>query len=444
MFPRFTGNVIMRLYIRKDQVDKDGLAEIYFEVNRKKIGSGENCKLKAWRQKSQMVDNKYDGAVHINNRLKKAGIALQSIIDSLDEFDVEKVRGIFKTYLAAPDRFNVDEAEPNADPVENFSLIVESIIADHRNEWSAGHKKKFRTIAKKFTDHRPNFSVSNISLSWWQDYVDNCFDVLENKHNTIQTDFKALSQLCDNLKDKGYKFNHNIYKASITYVEPKIEPLSFDEVKRIAVLNISENKLTTGSVSRTFEDSRYLWVLAAYLGQRWKDMTRINQFSFYQKDVEVEDGQHQKVWYYTNRAQKTKKLVEIPLLDEAVEWLQKRNFKLPKMHQQDVNRDIKKIAEAAGFTEDIAVQEVKRDDILETVVPRWKRIHIHTGRHSYAVELVKRSIGRPYAEKFVSEMLGHASPATTWKYFNFVMSQKDRMFMDLMKKQPASNAQAKP
>ena len=72
-------------------------------------------------------------------------------------------------------------------------------------------------------------------------------------------------------------------------------------------------------------------------------------------------------------------------------------------------------------------------EIREEIVEEWKTIHIHTGRHSYAMHIVDLSTGQAHAEKFVSFMLGHASHATTWKYMNRRASSHDKMFDAILK-----------
>jgi integrase len=422
-----TINIICRNEKERIDAAKKASLVLLIKFNKKnyKISSGEKCKPESWEKSSQKVNAKFNGSAQINSRLLKSKVILQDIINSQRDFDIKKIRTIFSRYLLNPDDFNINDRKESLREL-NFSEIIENVINKNRSNWSHGHKKKFKSLRTKILDFSPDFKIEDLSQSWWQDYVDYCFDEKGNRHNTVQTDLKALRSLCEQLKYDDYKFNTDFLSVSMPYIEPKIEPLYWDEIKRIANLDLS------GPTLKKYEDSRYIWVLCAYLGLRWSDITRISEENFSQKTIIDKDNNPVIAWRYSNRAQKTKNLIDIPLLPDAVEWLEKREFKIPKLCQQTVNKNIKEIAKEANLNDIITIQRVFKNEVVEVRIPKWKNIRIHTARHSFAVELVKRSIGKPYADKFVSEMLGHSSYATTWKYFNFVSPEKDKIFFELM------------
>jgi integrase len=485
-------------FVRRNDLASDGTAPIYFFIRHNgktyKVPTGEKCSTtsKAWNTRAQSVSTKFNGASQTNQNLDLAKAEMKTILKSLTEFDIDIIREQFKQYLENKNQpqgiiaetailqtkgkkiteFINDQSEfiywtkdeeqwdfkakwttkyhkhfSGFTPLaQKFYGIVECVMHEHRNEWSPDYKRKMRTMRTKLIGniHDPlsdkrriyegmdeEFSTSKISLSWWQDYVDYCFDELENEHNTVQTDLKVLHHFCNIIRRRKIPFNENIFHASMSYIEPRIEPLDWKEVKLIADVDLSSFP------DKGVEDVRYLWVAAAYLGQRWKDIKRMTKHSFIDKDIAIttEDGSTVTVSkkFYSNRQQKTKKLIEIPLLDEAVEWLSRREFALPELSNAYINRCIKLIVKHAGLDQTVTRHKVIKDQVIEEYIPKWQTIHIHTARHSFAVEMVKRSIGQAYYEKFVAEMLGHASMQTTWKYINFVSSQKDQLFFHILK-----------
>jgi integrase len=465
---------------RNDRASTKGLARINIVVRHDgkpyKVPTGIKCSSvpAAWNEEKQVVNSKFNNAAVINDRLKKAKAVFEQVLNELEVFNIELIRQKFdlhfrasvnsnKAVLAKPKqiakepelKYWIDTEEPydfkkkwefehheqfaRYTPIaQKFYALIEYVIHEFRNQWSDSHKKKYRSLRSKLIGniHDPmnngkrkyegmddKFWVSKISLSWWQDYVDYCFDDLENEHNTVQTDLKALLQFCDIIKKRGISFNENIYDASMEYIEPRIEPLEWNEVRAIAELDLSDFP--------QYEDSRYMWVACAYLGQRWRDMKRITHRSFISKNVE-ENGKLVKKKFYVNRQQKTKKLIEVPLLPEAEDWLSRRDFELPEISQQQVNRCIKVIARMARINQTVVRHKVVRGQAYEEFIPKWRTVHIHTARHSFAVEIVKRSLDEAYRDKIVSDMLGHASPQTTWKYVNFVSSQKEKLFLKVI------------
>jgi len=343
---------------------------------------------------------------------------MDDILSAQKEIDPEGIKRLFKRYLENPETFSPTAKTTNEK--KSFSVTIEHLVDLYRNEWSAGHKKKYRSLKTKVLEFDPSFTIDLFSRSWLQNFIDHCLDERENAHNTIHADLKIFTQLFKLL---------NITRNDIVnwqYIEPRIEPLNWEEVKLIANLDL------TDSYRATHKDSQFLWLTGAYMGLRWSDIVRLNRKSFVQKSFESE-GKNYNIWHYSNRVQKGKKLIEIPLLEEAVSHLESRNWVIPQLSQQTVNSDIKEIAKVANINGMVSVQTVHKNQVKEELIPKHKRIHIHTGRHTYACEIARRSIGMPFADKFVSEMLGHASPTTTWKYMNLVQSNKDKMFLSILK-----------
>lgn len=414
------------LICRTDRTDKKHLSEIQFlihhERNQYRLSIGEKCKPDSWDKVNQRVQSKYKDAPLTNARLRKHKIALESILDAQPRFDIGQIKGLYKSYQKSPETFD-PHAQVAQKPLD-FHSLIDQLIDSHRNQWSYGHKKKFRSLRTKVLEFDKGFDPLKLSTTWFQNYIDFC-QAKGNSHNTIHTDFKVFRQLLSEMAMNGHRVNQHCL-PDYPYIEPRIIPLTWEEVKRISSVDLD-------GLRGTMEDSRYLWLLGAYTGLRWSDLVRVTAKSFSTKQVD-DNGTTTTVWYYNSIIQKTKQQLTIPLLDEAVEHLQKRDFTIPNRCQQIVNRDIKEIGKLAKIEETIIKQQVVDGRVTDTQVPKHELIHIHTGRHSYACEIATRTIGRPFADQFVSQMLGHASPATTWKYTNLVLSSKDKMFLAINKK----------
>src|SRR5690606_33070530 len=125
---------------------------------------------------------------------------------------------------------------------------------------------------------------------------------------------------------------------------------------------------------------------------------------------------------------------DIPLIPEAVEYLKRIKFKLPKLTEQTVNEDIKMVAQKAGLKDKVLVMRVKGKEVEKTIVPEYKTITIHSGRHAFGQHMVEISAGDAHYDKWVSFMLGHASFQTAWKYINSGASSNERMYDKVFKK----------
>ena len=451
--------------LRKDKVRKDGQAPIYIVLKSgEKISTGLSTYYKSdsdtyWDQAKQRIKKSSDAKI-INDQLTRLELAMSSILEA--ETDVTQIRTLADAYLANPNGFTIDEVrKAKADQAyeqqrreemiivergithektrkfynnltekgKKFFLFMELFIKENSINWSDGYCKKFRNLRTKILWFDPEFDTSKISLAWMQTFIDYCFDELENEHNTVQGNWDTLKEVCKYLDEKGMPYNKDIKKLKMSYIEPKIQPLTFAQVKAIADLDLSL------SMDESMKASRFVWVMAAYLGQRWSDILRTTKHNF----TWEQDGKGIHRWFYTIRQQKTKAALKVGLCPEAVEWIKPATFAgVPDVNHQTVNLHIKILAERAEINDTVQLNKVdKNGNVYEEYVPRHETVHIHTARHTFAVEMCKRYAGKPGAEKLISDLLGHASPATTWRYLNFTTSEKESLFFEVIDQRAA-------
>lgn len=443
-----------KIFERKDKVSKKGVPLIFLirhESNAYKIATGYHCTPGSWNQEGQSIitigKNKDPKAIILNSKLKRAGIALEEIMAAQLNFNINQIRKAYKMYLKAPNEFSVknipavestfDDSEVTAKwnaeewllyyGCENKELFMlfERIIHLHKNDWSDGHSKKYRSLRSKILDFQPNFHVNMLCEEWWKRFVNYCIEERENVSNTINADAKVMRGFIKELRGRGFVFEHDLErKIQWRYIEPEKQALTWDKVLKIQAMDLDYP-------SDTINDSRKLWLAGAFTGRRWAEILDMTESNFYQTN-----GQ----WKYRNIG-KGQKTIDIPLLPEAVEFFKRIKFKLPKLTGQTVNKDIKTICRVAGFKDSrLIITPYSKSKVTREVVEEWTTVTFHTGRHSYAHRIVEIAAGRPHAEKFISYMLGHSSFATTWKYINRSQSSNEAMFDDIIIDYPLATA----
>jgi len=409
-----------KIFERKDVVTKKGVPLIFIlQPGHKPVQLGIHCQPGSWDQVKQIVIVKRDPkAAVINIALKKASVKLQDMIDK--KFTIQQIRDAFKIKkeqqkVERTVIVNVERYEALTKAGKQFYNLIESIIKSHQSDWSKGYKKRFRTICTKILNYEPNFTIEELNEEWWRGFVTYCIEELDNVSNTINTDAKVIAALMQELNIPGHD------KISWAYIEPEVLGLSWDKVLKLDDPELIKKVIEAGS---TLNDSRKLWLAGAFTGRRWEEISNTGPSNFYQKA-----GQ----WRYKNIG-KGQKIVDIPLLPEAVEFFKKINFRLPRMANQVVNRDIKTICRIAGFKDPILVITPKSaSDSEKTVEEEWETVHVHTGRHSYCQHVAELFAGKPNGEKTISWLMGHASFQTTWKYLNKVASSNEALFEEVFK-----------
>lgn len=401
----------MTFKIFQHKVSKKGTSLIFIiQPGTYKVSTGYHCKVGSWDQRSQQVlatgQKKDPKAPQINSKLRKASIFLQELID--EGLDINSIRikydGRLNKIVNTPEINRSDYSELSQIG-RQFYLLVENIIHSHKSDWSDGYKGRFRAVRSKILWYEPNFRIEMLDEEWWRGFVTYCIEDLGNISNTIDTDSRTLKALCKELRiDARFKWG---------YIEPEVKGLSWDKVLKIETVDL----IGTG-----LEDSRMLWMVAVYTGRRRSEVYGITSANFY----------FDKRWRYRNIG-KGNKLIDIPLLKEAVLYLTKigligGNKKLPTVPFSQVNLDIKQICKLAGFNDPVLViKPISPSEVHKEIKKEWQTVRFHTARHSYGQHLVELAAGRPHSEKWIAWRLGHASFQTTWKYINRSASSNEAL-----------------
>lgn len=126
----------------------------------------------------------------------------------------------------------------------------------------------------------------------------------------------------------------------------------------------------------------------------------------------IEKIEKREVHIINIRQKKTGTKVAIPCSSELLRILQKYNFDIPHLSDQNINDNIKKVAEWAGLTEMVKITSTKggRPAILE--VPKYQLVHSHTARRTGATLMYLSGM-----DVFdIMKITGHSTPGMLKKY----------------------------
>lgn len=149
-------------------------------------------------------------------------------------------------------------------------------------------------------------------------------------------------------------------------------------------LSIEEvRKLQAASLDERLEKVRDLFLFQCYSCLSYTDLEKFDT-----KKIEEVDGKK----YYSGRRGKTKVRFTVPLLQPALEILEKYNKKLPKISNAKYNEYLKEVAEAVGIE---------------------KSLTTHWARHTGATLLLNGGVPM----EIVSKVCGHSSVKMTEKIY---------------------------
>ncbi|MDQ2719359.1 MAG: hypothetical protein M3Z26_06300 [Bacteroidota bacterium] len=132
--------------------------------------------------------------------------------------------------------------------------------------------------------------------------------------------------------------------------------------------------------------ARDLLVFGCYTGLRYSDIHSLQPYHF--KKVIVGSDTHTAI---QKNQKKVNEKVHIALIHLAKIVAEKYKYDLPKMHMNDFNEKIKKIAEIAGLDEYIPISHKHGKTIEEEVYKKYELMSSHICRRSFATYVSKRS-----------------------------------------------------
>lgn len=180
--------------------------------------------------------------------------------------------------------------------------------------------------------------------------------------------------------DLGYHTNTAYKKFKKKYTPADSIWLTADEIEALWNLDLKGQDLAV----------RDLFLLGFYTAARFSDYSHLEKSS-------IRDGVIHIV------SQKTNVESLIPCSPRVVTILERHGGKAPVMSQQELNREIKKIAMFARINEPITTSIVKGGKLVREVYPKYKLVSSHTARRSAATQLTLQGV----PERSVMMITGH-------------------------------------
>ena len=112
------------------------------------------------------------------------------------------------------------------------------------------------------------------------------------------------------------------------------------------------------------------------------------------------------------RQKKTGAKVAIPCSPDLIKILEKYNYDIPHLSDQNINDNIKEIARLAGLTEKVSITTSKGGKMVTEMIEKYKLVHSHTARRTGAT-LMYLSGMDVYD---IMKITGHSTPVMLKKY----------------------------
>lgn len=363
------------VFDRKKTATKKHKASVQIEVlserKRKYIGTGVKLYSDQWDERKKVINSMQ--MLELNRALDEQIRIIQDWVNELirkrEPFDFEKLERFIKF----------------SNKSENFIEFIERRI-EERQDITESTKKTHRTFSE--------------SLRLFERIT--YFSDLTKENITIYDDW---------LHEKGYSQPtvHNYHKRMKRYINEAIKfelidkdpysGLHFERGKHQIRKYLTEDELKkiieAEIPSKTVRQVRDLFVFQAYTGISYADLAKFD----FKKDIAKKNG---KMVIHDVR-QKTEETYFIVLLSPALEVLERYNFILPVISNQQYNLRLKIVADYAKID---------------------KNLTVHMARHTFATMCLNNGV----KIENVSKMLGHSNIKTTQEYAKVLNSEVEKSF----------------
>ena len=208
--------------------------------------------------------------------------------------------------------------------------------------------------------------------------------------------------------------NNSFQKVQTTLSAEASEQIYLSEKDITKIAKVMTN-------NREESEIRDMFVVACYTALRFSDIQLLNKAT-------IQNGS------ITLYQEKTKELVEIPILKEIVSLINHyQQYGFPSFTSCKANQVIRELAKRSGINELITYKECRGGISYIIQKPKWERISFHTARRSCITNLYKRG----YPINYIMSLSGHRSMQAFQRYMRASSKEIASNFMDYLKKEDA-------
>lgn len=241
-------------------------------------------------------------------------------------------------------------------------------------------------------------------------------DKKKHQNNTIGRNISALKTFLKWASERNYNEFDDYKKFEKPSAPTNSFALTEEELLKLYNHNFSDQK--------KFNKVRDIFCLGAFTGLRFSDYNNISKKNISGDTIKITQI-------------KTKAKISIPLNYYSRQILEKYNYNIPSISNQNLNKYIKKACEKAGITDQIHTVEFIGKNRTENTFMKWEKVSSHTARRTFATIAMNKG-ANPFA---VMRITGHKKIETFMNYVNITENQTRKLMTDIFGA-PESNLKA--
>ncbi len=355
-------------------------------------------------------DKAFERAIEKGKNKSPDSSELNDFLDSFKEDVKRSIREILRENPSADyemiKEFVLEKFGKTQRSQLSFFESLDLFITTRKKDLSYDSIRKFTTIKKHLIEFE---STEKLKISF--DKIDMLFYdkllnfLLAEKRMVNNSAYKIIGLLKIFLNwayDRGINKKNVFKKFKIKEDKVDIITLSAFELTKLSDLNLKNNP--------RLSKVRDLFLFGCFTGGRFSDLNRIEW-------EDIKDN----VWYL--RVKKTRDVIEIPLLDEVSEIIEKYKTQptpLPRISNQKLNLYLKELCELAEINEPVKIVRYRGSQALRIEGYKYEFVSVHTARRTF----ITQSLLRGMKAEIVMSISGHKNFRTFKKYLDITRKDK--------------------
>jgi integrase len=378
--------------------------------SRFKSSTGYRTDSKLWDQGKMKLKASHTHAAQINRQL----LDLKKELEDICYNAWSDKKTLSPAYISS-------KMSKNQHSKKGFFAHFDEFIEQGKKKWQNNTVKKFTTIKnhlEEFSEKtRFRMEYDALDKKFLQQLIDYYFDEKKYINSYVRKNVRFIQQFLIWATDQGYNINESFRKWKVeTGTKKETNADNIISLSPTEFFKIYNKNVTTERLQRAKD---YL-TLACFTGLRWSDVANLKK-----SDIDYKAG------IISITTIKTGDKAIIPFNDFSREVLLKyRNtpnynkngieMAFPVVSGQKMNVALKDMAEKAELTDLVTIVKQKRNQRIETVLPKYKLLSTHIGRKTF----ITLSVLLEIQSEVTMGLTTHHSHETMEKYYSVNMDMK--------------------
>jgi site-specific recombinase XerD len=276
--------------------------------------------------------------------------------------------------------------------------FMDQYISDHMASRAAGSLTVYKSVKNHLFEYqqatKDKVRFSNIDYGFFQRFQTYLINKGKLNNTTIAKSLSTLKTFLGYARKSGILVNDNYRNFTIKREKLEVIALSNDEFIKILNKDFSKNA--------KLAKVRDIFCFSCATGLRMSDLAQLKREHIKRDEIKL-------------TVKKTKTEITIPLNKISAEILAKyadQSKPLPLISSQKINEYIKDVCKEAEINEPIELVRFIGPKRETTVYPKYKLIHIHTGRKTF----VTLSLEKGMSAEQVMAITGHTDYKSFKRY----------------------------